>query len=97
MGNNSYVLVLGRGTAIFAINGKRILVRKVLHIPGLAVPLYSLRTHVTQRGCGFLGTDESGFLVYFPTFALLVDTAVDCHLSFNPLGHFAPLHTLHYI
>ncbi len=69
-GNNSFVLVLGRGTAIFSLNGKRILVRNVLHIPGLAVPLYSLRTHVTQRSCGFIGTGESGFLVYFPSFVL---------------------------
>jgi hypothetical protein len=23
----------------------------------LAVPLCSLRTHVTQRGCGFIGTE----------------------------------------
>jgi hypothetical protein len=97
MGNNSFVPVLGRGTAIFALNGKRILVRNVLHVPGLAVPLYSLRTHVTQCGCGFFGTEESGFLVYFPTFVLQVDTAVDCHLSFSPLGHAAPLHSLDYV
>jgi hypothetical protein len=68
MGNNSFVPVLGRGTAVFELNGKRILVRNVLHVPGLAVPLYSLRTHVTQRGCGFIGSGESGFLVYFPSF-----------------------------
>ena len=97
MGNNSFVPVLGRGSAIFALNGKRILVRNVLHVPGLAVPLYSLRTHVTQRGCGFFGTQDSGFLVYFPSFVLSVDTAVDCHLSFTPLGTSAPLHTLDYV
>jgi hypothetical protein len=53
MGNNSYVPVLGRGTAIFALSGKCLLVRNKLHIPGLAVPLYSLCTHFTQQGCGF--------------------------------------------
>ena len=97
MGNNSYVPVLGRGTAVFALNGKRILVRNVLHVPSLAVPLYSLRTHVTQRGCGFIGTEDSGFLVYFPTFVLSVDTAVDSHLSFESLGRSAPLYTLDYV
>jgi hypothetical protein len=97
MGTNSYVPVLGCGTTIFALNGKRILVRNVLHVPGLAVPLYSLCTHVMQHGCGFLGTNELGSLVYFPTFVWLVDTAVDCHLSFDPLGHSAPLHTLQYV
>ena len=97
MGNNSFVPVLGRGTAVFALNGKRVLVRNILHVPGLAVPLYSLRTHATQRGCGFMGAEESGFLVYFPDFVLSVDTAVDSHLSFDPLGRSAPLPTLHYV
>jgi hypothetical protein len=97
MGNNSYVPVLGCGTAIFALNSKRLLVRNVLHVPGLAVPLYSLCTHFTQQGYGFLGTKESCFLIYFPTFVLSVDTAVDCHLSFDPLDHSAPLNTLHYV
>jgi hypothetical protein len=97
MGNNSFIPVLGRGTAIFSLNGKRILVQNVLHFPLLVVPLYSLRTHVTQRGCGFIGAGESGFLVYFPLFVLSVDMAVDCHLSFTPLRHSAPLNTLHYV
>ncbi len=96
-GNNSYVQVLGHGTAKFALNGKRLLVCNVLHVPVLAVPLYSLRTHFTQQGCGFLDTKESGFLVYFPTFVLSVDTAMDCHLSFDPIGHSTPLNTLHYV
>ncbi len=86
MDNNAYVPVLVRGTAMFALNGKCILVCSVLHVPDLAVPLYSLRTHLTQRGCGFIGTHKSRFLVYFPTFVLSVNTVIDCHLSFNPLG-----------
>jgi hypothetical protein len=96
MGNNSYVPVQGRGSAIFALNGIRVLIRNVLHVPGLAVPLYSLRTHMSQRGCGFFGLASSGFLVYFPLFVLSVNTSVDCHLSFEPLGLSAPLDTLHY-
>jgi hypothetical protein len=95
--NLAYVPILGRGTAIFILNGKRILVRNVLHVPGLAVLLYSHRTHITQQGCGFVGTWESEFLVYFPTFVLSVNTAVDCHLSFDPLDRSAPLATLHYV
>jgi hypothetical protein len=95
MGKNFYVPVLGRGSAIFTLNGKRILVRNVLHVPDLAVLLYSLCIHITQWGCGFISTHGSGFLVYFPTFVLSVDTAIDCHLSFDPLGWSAPLATLH--
>ncbi len=96
MGNNSYVPVQGRGSAIFALNGKRVLIQNVLHVPGLAVPLYSLQTHLSQRGCGFFGSASSGFLVYFLTFVLSVHTSVDCHLSFEPLSSSAPLDTLHY-
>ncbi len=61
------------------------------------MPLYSLHTHCKQRGCGFLGTNEAGMLVYFPTFVLSVDTSSDCMLSYEPLGHTAPLNTLHYV
>jgi hypothetical protein len=42
MGNNSFVPVLGWGTAVFSLNDKRVLVRNTLHVPGLAIPLYSL-------------------------------------------------------
>jgi hypothetical protein len=86
MGNNSYIPVLGCGTAIFSLNGKCVLIRNVLHVPGLAVPLYSLRTYMTQQGCGFLGSKSSEFLVYFPMFVVSVNTLVECHLSYKPLG-----------
>jgi hypothetical protein len=97
MGNNSFVPVLSRSTAIFSLNGQRALVRNVFHIPGLVVPLYSLRAHLKQPGCGFFGTFEAGMLVYFPTFVLLVNTSTNCHLSYEPLGCNAPLSTLHYV
>ena len=86
MGNNSYLPVLGHGTAIISLNRQRVLVRHTLHVPGLAVPLYSLRAHLKQPGCGFIGTSDSGMLVYFPSFVLSVDTSSDCHLSYKPLG-----------
>ncbi len=97
MGNNSFLPVLGHGTTIISLNGQRVLVCNALHVPGLAVPLYSLRTHLKQHGCGFLGTFEAGMLVYFPRFVLLVDTSSNCHLSYEPLGQAAPLDTLHYM
>jgi hypothetical protein len=43
MGNNSYIPVLGCGTAIFSLNGKCVLIWNVLYIPGLVMPLYSLQ------------------------------------------------------
>jgi hypothetical protein len=53
MGNNSFILVLGHGTAVISLNGQRVFIRNALHVPGLVVPLYSLRAHLTQRGCAF--------------------------------------------
>lgn len=97
MGNNTYLPVLAQGSAIISLNGQRVLVRHALHIPGLAVPLYSLRAHFKQRGCGFIGSNDAGMLVYFPSFVLSVDTSLDCTLSYKPLGRSAPLSTLHYV
>jgi hypothetical protein len=85
MGNNSFVPVLGRGTAVFSLNGKQVLVCNVLHVPGLAVPLYSLRAHLQQRGCGFLGAFDDGFHVYFPSFVLSVDMYLIVTSLMNPL------------
>jgi hypothetical protein len=68
-----------------------------LQVPGLVVPLYSLRAHLTQRGCAFYGTYKAGLLVCFPTFVLTVDTSSNCQLSYEPLGRCAPLEILHYV
>ena len=97
MGNNSYLLVLARGSAIISLNGQRVLVRNALHVPGLAMPLYSLKAHIQQPGCGFIGTNDAGMLVYFPSFVLSADTSSDCTLSYEPFGWSAPLSTLHYV
>ena len=97
MGNNSYAPVLGRGTAIVSLNGKRLLIRNVLHVPALRIPLYSLRAHLRQRGCGFVGSFDTGMHVYFPGVVLSVDMSTDCHLSYEPLGKSAPLSSLHYV
>ncbi len=97
MDNNSFLPVLGCGTAIISLNGQRVLVRNALQVPGLMVPLYSICAHLKQHGCGFLGTFKAGMLVNFPWFVLSVDTSSDCHLSYKPLGRAAPLDTLHYM
>jgi len=57
MGNNFFAPVLGRGTAIILLNGQRILIRHVLHVPALRVPLYSLRAHLRQQGKAFEEAD----------------------------------------
>ncbi len=61
----------------------------MLHVPGLVVPLYSLRAHVKQHGCGFIGASDIGILVYF--------TSKDCHLAYELLGRSAPIDTHHHV
>jgi hypothetical protein len=91
MGNNLFALVLGREMAIISLNGQRLLICHVLHVPELWVPLYSLRAHLRQSGCGFVGSHETGLHVYFPGVVLTVDMSLDCHLAYKPLGKTAPL------
>ncbi len=69
----------------------------VLHVPDLWAPLYSLRAHLHQSGCSFVGSYETGLHVYFPGVVLTVDTSLDCHLAYKPLGKTAPLSSLHYV
>ena len=72
--------------------------RDVLNVPTLRQPLYSLRSHHRQRGCGFLGSsDMGGMFVYFPTFVLKVDTSVDCHLDYQHMGRSLALSDLDYV
>jgi hypothetical protein len=97
MGNNSFVLFVGRGMAIISLNGQHLLICHVLHVPELWVPLYSLRAHLCQSGCSFVGSYETGLHVYFPGVVLTVDTSLDCHLAYKPLGKTVPLLSLHYI
>ncbi len=48
-------------------------------------------------GCGFLGSYETGMHVYFPGVVLTVDTSLECHLSYKPLGKMVPLLSLHFV
>jgi hypothetical protein len=72
-------------------------VKNALHVPGLAIALYSLCAHLHQPGCSFIGTFEDNFHVYFPSFVLSVNMSSDCHLTFESLGTSAPLTMLHYV
>jgi hypothetical protein len=98
MGNNSFAPILGYGTAIISLNGKRILIHNQLHVPALLNPLYCIRAHQQrQDGCGFLGLYGMGMYVFFPSFILEVDTTVDCHLSYESLGRLASLSSFNYV
>jgi hypothetical protein len=97
MGNNSFAPVLGSGSAVIAINGKRILIRECLHVPTLWNPLYSLCAHQRQHGCGFIGMQGLGMFVFFPSFIIEVDTATDYHLLYAPIGRTATMSSLDYV
>ena len=54
LGDHNKCPIKGRGTAIFLLNGKTILVRNALYVPALRSPLYSLRKHSQIPGCKLL-------------------------------------------
>jgi hypothetical protein len=96
--NNSFMPILGTGSAIISLSGKKILIHDCLHVPALQNPLYSLRAHQQrQNGWGFLGLYGMGMYVFFPSFILEVNTAVYCHLSYELLGRSATLSSLDYV
>ena len=97
MGNNAFIPVCGQGTAVFALNSRRVLIRIALHVPGLAVLLYSFCAHLHQRGCSFIGTVKDSFHIYFLSFVLSANVSADCHLAHKSLGKAATLGTLHYV
>ena len=77
MGDKALAPILGRGTAVISLNGKTVLERSCLHVLSLRNTLYSLRNHQTQHECGYIGNEDMGGLyVYFPAFAMTVDTSV---------------------
>jgi hypothetical protein len=97
MGNNSFAPIIGQGTTIISLNGKRILIRDCLIIPNLRNPLYSLRAHQRQPGCGFIGMYGQEFHVFFPTSIVKVHTATDCYLHYSPVGQSAGLPDVNYV
>ncbi len=98
MGNNSFAPILGSGSAVIAINGRRILIRDCLHVPALRNPLYSLRAHQRQYGCGFIGMQGLGMFVFFPSFFIVeVNTSTDCHLSYSAIGRACTMSALDYV
>jgi len=83
--------------AVISVNGRLILIWDCLHVPALRNPLYSLRAHQRQDGCGFIGMHGLGMYVFFPSFIVKVDTAIDCHLSYAPIGRASQLSSLDYV
>jgi len=66
MGNNSFAHILGLGSAVISVNGRLILMRDCLHILALCNPLYSLRAHQPQDGCGLSGCTALAYTSSYP-------------------------------
>ncbi len=97
MGNNFFAPVLSHGTAVISLNGKKILIRECLHVLKLRNPLYSLWAHQQQCGCVFIGMYSLGIHVFFPSFIMEVNTAMDCHLHYKPIRRACCLADLNYV
>ncbi len=97
MGNNLFAPILGTGSAVIALKGKHILIRDCLQVPALCNPLYSLRAHQCQHGCGFIGMHNLGMYIFFPSFIVEVNTTTDCHLSYKPIGWSSTMSSIDYV
>jgi hypothetical protein len=97
MGNNFFAPILGIGSAVIALNGKRILIRDCLHVPALRNPLYSLRAHQRQLGCGFIGMHNLGMYIFFPSFIVEVNTSTNCQITYEPIGWSGTLSSIEYV
>ncbi len=86
MGNNFFAPILGHVTAVISLNGKKILIHECFHVLELLCPLYSLWAHQQQRSWGFIEMYGLGMHVFFPSFIMEVNTAMDCHLYYKPIG-----------
>lgn len=86
LGDDTRLPIYGRGTAKIRLNGKTILLRNALHVPALRAPLYSLRQHSKQPGCGTFSDSNTGSFILFPHFVLQIDDSTDNLLSYAPLG-----------
>ena len=95
LGDDTRLPILDEGSAKIKLNGKLVILRKCLHVPGLRNPLYSLRKHRQMPGCGTYSDYDHGAFILFPRFTLQID-AVDNFISYEPVGHSQPNATIDY-
>eukprot|EP00804_Cyclotella_cryptica_P009045 CCRYP_003142-RA/>CCRYP_003142-RA protein AED:0.35 eAED:0.14 QI:0/0/0/1/1/1/2/0/1801 len=90
LGDHTKLPILGEGSAKIKLNGKVIILRRCLHVPGLRNPLYSLRQHRQMPGCGTYSDFKHGAYILFPRFTLHIDDTVDNFISYEPIGNSSP-------
>ena len=85
LGDDSRSNISGRGTAVFTMNGRLVLVHNTLHIPSLWAPLYSTQCRRTQPGCTYYNDDTFGNVLLFTTMVINRDSTTDNIVSFRPI------------
>ena len=90
LGDDTKLPILGEGSAKIKLNGKVVILRRCLHVPGLHNPLYSLRKHRKMPGYGTYSDYDHGAFILFPRFTLQIDDSVNNFISYEPIGRSDP-------
>jgi hypothetical protein len=96
LGDDTRLPILGKGSAKVKLNGKVVILRKCLHVPGLRNPLYSLRKHRKMPGCGTYSDYDHSAFILFLRFTLQIDDSVNNFISYEPIGCSQPNITIDY-
>ena len=91
LGDNTRLKIEGVGTAVYSLNGKVIKSRNCLHIPDLRGPLYSLRSHRLQPGCGIFHPLRQALSYFSPPSRYKLMTHVTILSAMRLLAHPTPV------
>ena len=84
--NNVHVPCVGRGSTLFYLRNKLVLLHNVLHVPTLNSTLYSIADHRRTASYSFVANTSGSFL-HFSHFTLEVDDTYECTI---PMLFFDP-------
>ena len=91
---NRYMVELGDGS-LLEIHGEGPVIRKIhdkivrywaYYVPGLSVPLYSIKQHMRKKGCYFHAEDNTAILA-FPTFSIELTTEPEITMKSTNANH----------
>ena len=84
LGDKSQFNITERGTVVFTMNRRYVLVRNALHVPYLHTTLYTTQHHHTQPGCSYYNNYTVGNLLLFPTMVINMESTTKNIVSFRP-------------
>jgi hypothetical protein len=81
--DDTKIPIRGLGHVRFSLAGRTVELQNVLYVPGLQMPLLSVRTHRRRgAGCSFIA-DPEGCWLTFPNLCVEIDDGDDCLLPFS--------------